>query len=168
MMLARKIENTTKTSLLNGLAILRWGTPRPTSVRPRGGASKICINLNDALARKKLVHDTLRNKMRFHRAFWKQMCENSGCDLAFNVGVNYRVCLFTPTYQPNTTMVGYEANPQITPYLEQSKNLHPQKKQIHLCSALVGERHGGEADFHIDTHWSGPSSTAKLFIQSRL
>lgn len=163
MKLGKKVENTFKTSILNGLTILRWGTLRPTHVCPPGGASKVCINPDDALARKKLVHDTLRRKMRFHRAFWKQMCEQSGCNLALDVGVNYGECLFTPAYPPTTTAVGYEANPQIEPYLKQSKALHPQSDQIHLCPALVGESHGGEADFHIDTLWSGSSSAAKLF-----
>ena len=128
--LPKSIEKSIKAGILSGLAVLRWGTPRPTRVRPRGGASKICINPDDAMARKKLVHDTLRNKMRFHRTFWKQMCETTGCDLALDVGVNYGECLFTPTYQTSTTVIGYEANPQIDPYLEESKTLHPQGNQI--------------------------------------
>lgn len=161
--LPKKIENTVKTGILSGLTILRWGTPRPTRVKPHAGVSEISINPDDALARKKLVHDTLRRKLRFHRMFWKQMCEQTDADMALDVGVNYGECLFTPAYRTGTAAIGFEANPQIEPYLEQSKAWHPQGDQIHLCPALVGDAHGGEAEFHIDTLWSGSSSAARLF-----
>lgn len=161
--LAKQIEHRIKGGALSAMAVMRWGTTRPKRVRPRGAAGEITINPDDPLARKKLVHDTLRNKLRFHRMFMKHLCEQADPDLALDIGVNYGECLFTPAYRPGTTVLGFEANPELDPYIESSIVSHPQGGQIHLCSGLVGEEHGGEADFHIDTQWSGASSAAKLF-----
>lgn len=157
----KRLEKQLKSALYNGMALARWGTLSPTEVRPYRSAGVISFNPGDPRARKKLIHDTLRRNIPRNRAFWNRAVTELEPDTAIDVGVNYGECLFTSRYPDNARALGFEANPNLKPYLDKSLAAHPQSRQLSLHLGLAGSEHGGDAAFHVDTQWSGSSSAVQ-------
>lgn len=155
----KKLEKKIKAAIYDALAVARWGTRFPEQVRPYRSVSVLACNPHDPRVRKKLIHDTVRYNIPRNRAFWNDAVNTLQPQTAIDIGVNYGECLFTASYPPGSRALGFEANPNLQPYLERSKANHPQSEQISLHIGLVGDAHNQTADFHIDTRWSG-SSTA--------
>jgi len=155
---ARQMEWTFKSIFMSMRAFLKWGTAWPKRVQLRDSAIAIAIDPHDRRARKRLIFDTLKQKLPRNRAFWSQACSLLKPQVALDIGTNYGECLFTPEYDPATRIYGFEANPNLRPFLADSINWHPARHRMSLHCGLVGNRHGGSEPFHIDTKWSGMSS----------
>jgi len=158
---AKSLEWALKSAWMSSRAFLKWGTAWPRRVQPQGAAIEITIDPTDKRARKKLIFDTLKRKVPRNRDFWIQGCTLLQPDVALDVGVNFGECLFSPAYAPATRVFGFEANPDLHPYLEDSLSRHPHRAEMSLHCGLVGSQHGGDEAFHIDTLWSGTSSSTQ-------
>ncbi|MEM6391886.1 MAG: FkbM family methyltransferase [Planctomycetota bacterium] len=157
----KRLEKKLKSTLYNGLALARWGTLYPTAVRPHRSVSPITFNPRDPRARKKLIHDTVRRNIPRNRAFWNRAIAQLQPQTALDVGVNYGECLFTAKYPDASKAFGFEANPSLKTYLDQTHAAHPDADRIALRFGLAGSAHGGHAEFHVDTQWSGSSSAVQ-------
>ncbi len=158
---AKSLEWKLKSLWMSSRAILKWGTAWPRKVQPAGCEIPITIDPHDRRARKRLIFDTLKRKLPRNRVFWNQACTQLRPDVALDVGANYGECLFTPNYDAGTRVFGFEANPDLIPFLEDSRSSHPAKERMSLHCGLVGNEHGGDGAFHIDTDWSGMSGGAQ-------
>ena len=159
---AKSLEWKLKSLWMSSRAILKWGTAWPRKVQPAGCEIPITIDPHDRRARKRLIFDTLKRKLPRNRVFWNQACTQLRPDVALDVGANYGECLFTPNYDAGTRVFGFEANPDLIPFLEDSRSSHPAKERMSLHCGLVGNEHGGDGAFHIDTDWSGMSGARRL------
>ncbi len=158
---AKSLEWMLKSIWMSPRAVLKWGTPWPRRVQPEGCEIPLAIDPHDRRARKRLIFDTLKRKTHRNRVFWNQASMQLKPDAALDVGANYGECVFAPRYDEATRVFGFEANPDLLPYLNESLASHPARNRISLHSGFVGSQHGGDADFHIDTEWSGMSGGAQ-------
>jgi hypothetical protein len=57
--------------------------------------------------------------------------------VTLDVGVNCGECLFSANYSDQTRSFGVEANPQLIPYIEQSRADHPSRNRMEIIADLV-------------------------------
>jgi len=158
---AKSIERALRASWTFSRYILKWGTAWPRRVQLEGAVIGIAIDPTDKRARKRLIADALKRKVHRNRDFWIRGCTLLQPDVALDVGVNFGECLFSPAYATATRVFGFEANPDLHPYLEDSLSRHPHRAAMSLHCGLVGSQHGGDEAFHIDTLWSGTSAATQ-------
>jgi FkbM family methyltransferase len=163
--IGKRIERIVRELKLAPRVWLRYGTLRPGQVRIPHAAGPLFIDPDDYRARKRILFDSIRGRYPVNRQFWNDFVRTVAPDVALDVGVNYGECLFSPVYPPGVTAIGFEANPELFTFLEQSRKAHPSAGQIQLVNALVDAAPGGTTDFYINTAWSG-SSTAIASIAS--
>ncbi|MEH7386561.1 FkbM family methyltransferase [Bacillus sp. JJ1521] len=94
--------------------------------------------------------------------FWGNAVESYKPSLVLDIGVNYGECIFSTTYEKETTIVGIEANKYLIDYIERSRKQHVNCHQINIIHAFAGEQEKQEQAFYIDTHWSGTSSGVQI------
>ena len=92
--------------------------------------------------------------------FWRQAVEVNDPDLVIDVGVNYGECIFSTTYPQHAEIYGIEANQHLHKYIEQSREVHPNKTQINIFHAFAADKDDEDKLFFVDKHWSGTSSAA--------
>lgn len=90
--------------------------------------------------------------------FWSMAVKIMNPDLVIDVGVNYGECIFSTQYPPGTRIIGVEANSRLIPFIEQSKEAHPNRSQIAIYNAIASDKDNEETVFFVDRHWSGTSS----------
>lgn len=138
--------------------LLEYGTLSPTRVKLYQGISPIHINPNDRRAVKKVLFDSLRERYPINRRFWIDFVGTLQPSLALDIGANYGECAFSLPYGPQTTVLAFEANPILIPYLEKSRAEHPDSERIRLVNALVAAQPGKQVDFFVNETWSGRST----------
>ncbi|MEH7236438.1 FkbM family methyltransferase [Bacillus sp. JJ1562] len=94
--------------------------------------------------------------------FWGKAVESYKPSLVLDIGVNYGECIFSTTYERDTTIVGIEANKYLMDYIERSRQQHVNGNQINIIHAFAGEQEKPDQSFFIDTHWSGTSSGVQI------
>lgn len=154
----KHIERAAKSLLLAPKILLRYGTLSPTQVRIVGCDHWIHIDPDDRRAIKKFVHDPLRHRISPPLSFWRDFLAKLVPAVAVDVGVNYGECLFGARYNPSTRVFGFEANPLLMPYLEKSREAHPDGANITLVQGLVSDRAATAVNFYADPSWSGTGS----------
>lgn len=92
--------------------------------------------------------------------FWKTAVASFRPTLIVDVGVNYGECLFSVTYPKNSKVIGIEANPNLQPYIERSKKIHPNRKKINTVYAMASNEDSEKQSFFINKYWSGLSTAA--------
>jgi FkbM family methyltransferase len=98
------------------------------------------------------------NGQQWVKDFWNNANQKLKPSLALDCGVNYGEILFYPCYQPNSVVVGLEADPSFIPLLTKSKNEHPSKDQITILNYLISDTKDDAASFFVKKNWSGGSS----------
>ncbi len=63
--------------------------------------------------------------------------------------------VFSVEYTGSMKAVAFEANPELIPYLERSRQEHPSIEHTRIIHALVGEVDDNEQDFYVNDRWSG-------------
>ncbi|MEH7222984.1 FkbM family methyltransferase [Bacillus sp. JJ1566] len=94
--------------------------------------------------------------------FWGKAVETYKPSLVLDIGVNYGECIFSTTYDKDTTVVGIEANKYLIDYIKRSRQQHVNCGQIKIIHAFAGEHEKVDQAFFIDTHWSGTSSGVQI------
>jgi len=154
----KKLEGLIREARLAPRVFLKYGTFSPDKVEMPNAISPIHIKPGDRRAKKKILFDSIRGRYSINRRFWVDFVTSMAPDVALDIGVNYGECIFSPTYPPNVTAIGFEANPELFDYLNKSLAEHPSAQNIELVNALVDEKPGGQVDFFVDTDWSGGST----------
>ncbi|MFC7370346.1 FkbM family methyltransferase [Fictibacillus iocasae] len=95
-------------------------------------------------------------------SFWSMAVEWVNPDVVIDVGVNYGECLFSVSYPAHAKIYGIEANHRLLPYIEQSRNTHPNQTQITIVNAFASEQNNVLKEFFVDKHWSGTSSASYM------
>ncbi|WP_243354695.1 FkbM family methyltransferase [Bacillus litorisediminis] len=116
------------------------------------------VNSEENRGRALLISNGMTQKRMTH--FWSQAVHVMNPDLIIDVGVNYGECIFSAIYPSHTMIYGVEANRQLFKYIEQSKNVHPNKAQILLFNTFAADKDDEEKVFFVDKHWSGTSSAS--------
>lgn len=86
---------------------------------------------------------------------WRQLVNSRSWPLVIDVGVNYGEMLVGVDLPVGATVIGFEPNPRILPYLR--RTLAESGLTVDLRTQAVADR-SGTASFAIDTTWSGTSS----------
>lgn len=92
------------------------------------------------------------------KKFWKSVCDELQPTIVLDIGLNYGEIVFAEKYLPSAHIVGIEANSKLLKWLERSRQIHPNRDQIHIVNALAGEKSSGEQSFFVNEKWSGSSS----------
>ncbi len=146
---------------------LRYGTLYPRVVRLADGEREVSVDPRDPRARKKIMSDSIRGKQRHNQMFWLAAIEAIKPDVALDVGVNFGECLFQATYPEGTRGIGIDGNPALLPFLQESRDLHPQRNQIEVHNALVDEEPRENAQFFVTTQASGGSTATREVAEQR-
>lgn len=119
------------------------------------------IDPKDWRGKKKIAFDFARKKIGRNIQFWRDLVTQNNPDLCLDIGANYGECLFSLSYNNETSIIGIEANTKLIPHLLQSKENHPNKKQIAIFNILAGDKKDENAHIYIDLDWSGTSSAVE-------
>jgi len=155
---AKRLERALKSLLLAPKILLRYGTLSPTRVKFDGCDNWIHIDPQDRRAIKKFVNDPVRRRVSPPLAYWRDFLAKLVPTVAVDIGVNYGECLFGASYHTTTQVFGFEANPKLHPYLQKSRDAHPQGANITLVSGLVSSSSADSVKFYSDPSWSGTGS----------
>lgn len=150
-----------KTCLFTPAVLARFGTLSPERVKIPEDKLYIHINPRDKRARKKLIYDFARQRTTQHRRFWRDAVAHLQPDLALDIGVNYGECLFSARYPHKTQAVGVEANPDLIPILEKSRQEHPDRSRIKIVNALAADHPDDNSPFYLNRDWSGGSTAVR-------
>ncbi|MFK7822426.1 MAG: FkbM family methyltransferase [Planctomycetaceae bacterium] len=137
---------------------MRYGTTHPAVVKLADGFHEVRIDPTDPRARKKIASDGIRRKRRRNQVFWVAAVDELQPDVAIDIGVNFGECLFQADYPPETQAFGIDGNPDLLPFLQASRELHPQGPQIEVLNALVAEKPAESASFFVSQKASGGST----------
>ena len=147
--------------------LARYGTLNPRFVLLADGKHEVSVNPRDPRARKKVIADSIRGKQRHNQIFWRAAINELKPDIALDVGVNFGECLFQSSYPDSTRAIGVDGNPELLPFLTESRDRHPQSAQIEVHNALVDETPSAPTTFYVATRASGGSSAVKGVLNGR-
>ncbi len=156
-----------KRRYLNWRIRMRYGTTHPTVVTLADGRHRVSIDPSDPRASKKVASDAIRGKRRRNQVFWITAVEAIQPTVALDVGVNFGECLFQADYPSHPLAFGIDGNPGLLPYLQSSRDLHPQGPQIEVLNALVAEEPAEAASFFVSQRASGGSTAAARVTEIR-
>ncbi len=94
--------------------------------------------------------------------FWKDSVELLEPSIVLDIGVNYGECLFSTSYNANTTIIGVEANQRLLPYIKKSLREHPNQQQMKLIHGFASDKDVETQNFYVNTNWSGTSSGIQM------
>lgn len=149
------ILKSTARYVLSRTIIRKWRTDR--IVLP--GSSRV-LYVNPTENRGRILYMTGGMTQPRLNLFWNQAVATFRPSLVVDVGVNYGECLFSVTYPKRCHVIGIEANPNLLPYIERSKKVHPNRKRIQTVYAMASDEEHEEQSFYIHEYWSGLSSAS--------
>jgi FkbM family methyltransferase len=158
MSIGKKIESFVKSLVLAPRIYARYGSLRPTKVKLIRCDHWVHIDPTDRRATKKFVQDPLRGRVSPPSAFWNAFNKHLQPAVAVDVGVNFGECLFAVRYAERTRIFGFEANPRIAPFLEKSRQEHPDGSRMTLTHGLVSDEAAEDIPFFVNPTWSGGAS----------
>lgn len=156
-----RAEQAFKRAYVLPLSFLRYGSLKPSRAKLHGSDNWIYIDPTDPCAIKKVVHEPLRGKVSANLIFWREFNAHLKPEVVVDVGLNYGECLFGTNYAPHTQLWGFEANPRLMPYLEQSRHSHPDGARMTLTNCLVSDVAAENIPFLVNPKWSGQSSAVR-------
>ena len=134
-----------------------FGRLDPDRVRVPGAAATLRVNPRDGRVRKILLYDIARGRSKTNQVFWLDAVAALDPTLVVDVGLNYGECLLSPKYREGVRLHGFEANPALVPYLNDTIAAHPNRDAITLHAQAVGETTGQTVHLAVDADWSGTS-----------
>jgi len=157
----KRFEKAFKQSYLKPLTLLRYGSLRPRRAKLHGSPHWLYIDPDDPCAIKKVVHEPLRGKVSDNLIFWRDFNRHLRPDLVVDVGLNYGECSFGDDYGENARLFGFEANPRLIPFLEESRRHHPVGERMTITNCLVSDEPAEDVPFFVNPDWSGSSSAVR-------
>ncbi len=159
--LYKRFEKSFKAFYLKPLTLLRYGTLRPKRAKLHGSDHWIHIDPDDPCAIKKVVEEPLRGKVSTNLVFWREFNRHLEPGLLVDVGLNYGECAFGADYAGHSVLHGFEANPRLIPFLEESRRHHPAGDRIKIHNCLVSDESADDVPFLVNPDWSGSSSAIR-------
>lgn len=133
-----------------------FGTINPPYAFISGGSRRISVDPLDKRARMQLLrhgekyYSKMQTVVYALHAYLKP-------DFFLDIGVNYGECLFTAPEGAATRIIGFEANPNLTAFLDRSLAENPDL-DIRIIQSAVSDRPEGSLAFFINKAWSGKST----------
>jgi len=121
----------------------------------------VYVDPHDPRGRKKIIFDCMRERFSRNQQFWRKAISVISPDTVLDIGLNYGECLFSTELMSHTRGFGFDANPELRPWVAKSLAEHPSRDQMEVLFQLVSDGEIGEEDFFINKKWSG-GSTAGL------
>jgi len=149
-----------KRLILGPLILARHGSLRPRSVALPDSSHRVHLNPDDDRAYKKLVMDTARRRISTPMHFWRDHVRALAPCLCLDVGANYGECFAFGDY-PRSLCIAVEANPILLPFLQRTRDEHPDADRILIESCLVGDTDGVESSLYYSPKWTGGGSAIK-------
>jgi FkbM family methyltransferase len=146
-----------KRLILGPLILVRHGSLRPGAVTLPDSSHRVYLNPADDRAYKKLVMDSARGRISTPMHFWRDHVRALDPCLALDVGANYGEVFAFGDYA-HSRCIAVEANPTLHPFLEKTRDHHPDASRIHLEACLVGDAEGGEGSLFFSPTWTGGGS----------
>ena len=137
-----------------------FGQTHPTHVRVLESEHDLTIDPHDGRVRKILLYDTARGRRKTNQVFWLDAAAAFAPTIALDIGLNYGECLFAPRYPAGTKLHGFEANPGLMRYVDQTREYHPNASDIRLHQAAVSDVSGQTVHLAVNNQWSGSSHLA--------
>lgn len=138
-----------------------YGSLNPTHANVIGGAIPIRVDPNDGRARKILLLDTIRGRDRGNQAFWFFMLKQFRPTVCLDVGLNYGECLLAGRLPEGALGYGFEANPRLKPFVDETLAAHPDAQRMTLVFSPVADTSGQPVTLHVNPNWSGGSFVGK-------
>lgn len=92
---------------------------------------------------------------------WRDAIEQLEPTIVLDVGANYGEFIFAVDYPQDAIVIGIEADPRLSRYLQRSREVHPHRDKIELSCALAAAEPGEPIPFYVDADWSGRSSALR-------
>lgn len=158
MKLGRRFEGWLRELMLAKRLRARYGTRFPNqAVLPESGMT-LFINPRERRARKQILFDSLRGRVHRNARFWREALAVLQPDYCIDVGANYGECGLGVRYPRGVDVLVAEANPTLIAYLQKSRAGHPNRDQIEIEHALVGESDAAARPFYLNQVSSGRST----------
>ncbi len=142
-------------------AIIRlYNTQRPEFAYICGGRRMIAVDPDDARARKILLSKGLQYYSKVPYFIYRCL-EELPVHLFMDIGANYGECMFSAPADCPTRIRGYEANPQLKPYLEKSVQFNTDLRSVEVNAMAVADVAGADRTLDIDPAWSGRSKLSQ-------
>lgn len=94
--------------------------------------------------------------------FWKRSIDALQAHVAIDIGANYGEVIFCMDYPIGTKYIlGIEANPSLSNFLQQSLAAHHDKAKMEVLNVLAGDSNNEGIDFYVDKTSSGRSTALK-------
>ena len=141
-----------------------FGSNLPTEVRIVEGKQPLQIDPLDERARKILLFETARGRRRPNQAFWFDAVRTYQPTLALDIGLNYGECLLSIPHPGVRELHGFEANPNLMPYVKRTAESHPDRDRLLLHNNAVSNETGRVVHLAVHEGWSGGSHLAETGI----
>lgn len=135
-----------------------YNTDAPAFSYICGGLRKIAVDAADHRARIQLLRFGVRYFSKVQALIYA-LSEHLQPDLFVDVGVNYGECLLSLPLNSKTRVIGFEANPNLIPFIERSIRYNDDL-QVSLRPVAVSDTTQETLAFYINKAWSGKSTAA--------
>jgi len=143
---------------LFGLGVLaRYGTFYPREVSLAETGHLIAVDPQDQRAWRKIILESVRGRVSTPMMFWRDHVARHRGGLYLDVGANYGECAAHGDY-PAGYCIAVEANSNLIPYLEQTRQLHADRDRIVIANALVDREPAESASLWFAPIWTGGGS----------
>ena len=149
-----------------------FGQCDPHWVTVIGGANALRVDPEDNRVRKILLYNIARGRAKTNQVFWQDAAAAMEPTVVLDIGLNYGECLFTPTYPAGAQLHGFEANPSLIPYLNETIAAHPNRDAITLYGNAVSDASGQTLHLAISqqssgiSHLTGAAASNTVAVQS--
>lgn len=137
-----------------------YGCTHPTHADVVGGSVSIRVDPGDERARKILLLDSIRGRDRANQAFWFLMLRELGPSVCVDIGLNYGECLLAGRIPAGASGYGFEANPRLKSFVDESQAEHPDRDRLNIVFSPVADKSGQAVQLRIDPKWSGGTHVA--------
>jgi FkbM family methyltransferase len=133
-----------------------YNTSTPNFASICYGLRRISINPADRRVQSQLLRHGVRHMTKIQALIYTFVSRFKP-ELFVDVGVNYGECLFGLPFNSKTKIVGFEANPNLLPYIEKSK-IYNDDLDVRLVSCACSDVADQPISFFINNRWSGNST----------
>jgi len=137
-----------------------YGASHPNIAYCAGGARQLAVDPHDRRARRMLLAKG-PNYFSTNQRLIFNFLSNMPVSLFLDIGSNYGECLVSAPHYSEIKTKGFEPNPCLLPFLEETLKINPDLSNISLINKAVSDQEGGDVEFYVSADWSGKSSLTK-------
>ena len=151
-----EVQKDTKTVEADEKILKHFGKIDPEFAYISGGSRRIKVDPSDKRARMQLLRHGEHYYSKMQTVIYA-LHTYLKPQFFIDVGVNYGECLFSAPARSPTRIIGFEANPKLTSFLDHSL-AENRDLDIRIIQRAVSDRPEGSLAFFINKAWSGKST----------